>query len=449
MAVGDGAPIVPAGWYPDPADAARVRRWDGAGWTQDVMFASQGAPVIPPPPAYQQNPFEQAAVQPVRGPAHQQPAAPAYQQPLSQPSHLGVPSPPQSYGAHAAPSPFDAMPATAAPATAAPASAAPGTPASAPIAPQPVQQPPVAPQPVAAPQPVTPPVMQATAPPIVPPTAPPTAQADPPAETPSGPISIPEWAALPGLTLPPDLSVIPGLATDTVLPMPNFANESASPPRASTPPAAPYAPPPSGAQYDAPLPPGASYVPPPGPVLPATSLAGPAAYTPVTPQPPYNSPSIGRAYVADSAMATQGAYVPMDRAPSASLGVTVASGTSTLGVWMIALLPLFQFAIVYAIFGVLETSLMPGIQWAILFAPAILGVVFAAADRKTLVDKGHGDVPTIIAGFIPPLYLILRIVKVGGTSVFALVLWIIFQLAAVAGVYFLMPTVLASVISAS
>jgi hypothetical protein len=148
-------------------------------------------------------------------------------------------------------------------------------------------------------------------------------------------------------------------------------------------------------------------------------------------------------------MATQGAYVPMDRAPSASLGVTVASGTSTLGVWMIALLPLFQFAIVYAIFGVLETSLMPGIQWAILFAPAILGVVFAAADRKTLVDKGHGDVPTIIAGFIPPLYLILRIVKVGGTSVFALVLWIIFQLAAVAGVYFLMPTVLASVISAS
>jgi hypothetical protein len=156
---------------------------------------------------------------------------------------------------------------------------------------------------------------------------------------------------------------------------------------------------------------------------------------------------MGRGYVADPAMATQGPYVPMDRTPSASLGVTVASGTSTLGIWMIALLPLLQFAIVYAIFGVLATPLIPGIQWAILFAPAILGVVFAAADRKTLVDKGHGDVPSIIAGFIPPLYLILRVVKVGGTSAAALVLWILFQLATVAGVYFLMPTVLASAIS--
>jgi hypothetical protein len=139
----------------------------------------------------------------------------------------------------------------------------------------------------------------------------------------------------------------------------------------------------------------------------------------------------------------------MERRSAASLGVTVASGTSTLGVWVIALLPLFQFAIVYSIFGVLETQLIPGIQWAILAAPAIFGAIFAAADHKALVDKGHGDVPSIVAGFIPPLYLIIRAVKVGGTSGIALALWIVFQLAAVGGVYFLLPNVLSAAINGS
>jgi hypothetical protein len=72
----------------------------------------------------------------------------------------------------------------------------------------------------------------------------------------------------------------------------------------------------------------------------------------------------------------------------------------------------------------------------------------AAADRKTLIDKGY-DAPTLVAGFIPPLYLILRAVRVGGTSGVALVLWIVFQLVAAAGVYFLMPTVLAAAIGGS
>lgn len=34
-------PVAPAGWYPDPEDAARMRWWNGTKWTR--RFASPGA----------------------------------------------------------------------------------------------------------------------------------------------------------------------------------------------------------------------------------------------------------------------------------------------------------------------------------------------------------------------------------------------------------------------
>jgi len=39
-----------AGWYPDPADATRIRWWDGQTWTQHVAVADAAATPAAPQP---------------------------------------------------------------------------------------------------------------------------------------------------------------------------------------------------------------------------------------------------------------------------------------------------------------------------------------------------------------------------------------------------------------
>jgi hypothetical protein len=243
VSVGDGPSVVPPGWYPDPADDARLRRWDGDDWTQDVILNPDG---------------EQSAPEPPQSPA--------------------------------------------------PAQAPPGAPA--------VAQPPAG-QPVpASPAPSSAPPMQPTVPRASPPV-------NPHPNSSSGPVSLPEWANLPGLTLPPDLSSIPGLEDDSVLGAPTFAEPpllepTLAPPKFAdssqrglptlpqfeppfipqrpdvqdagagrtktteqktkqdaAPHADPYAPPPAGAQYDVPPPPGMAHVPAAGLVLPPSALVAP------------------------------------------------------------------------------------------------------------------------------------------------------------------------------
>jgi Protein of unknown function (DUF2510) len=344
---------VSAGWYPDPADAASLRRWDGENWTADVSPAQSGAPT-----------------------------------------------------------------------------------ASAPVK--------------LAPAPALP---------------------DPQSDHASGSVPVPDWANLPGLTLPPDLSAFAGSSDDSVLKQPQFDDPAmfedplgstvASPVLAppifeeptaeaeALPPAdadtdtdagAPadakadadadadadpvavadadadadvYAPPPSGSQYSAPPPAGVAYTPPaPGVALDPLALPlPPAADTPV--------------------------------------GQPGSPGSGTLGVWMLAALPLLQFAVVYVVYGVLGQPLVAGIQWGILVVPALFSLVFAAADRKKLLQAGHDKAPNSVLGILAPVYLIARVAVIGPKSIAPLVLWIVLQAAAVVGVLVLLPTVLTAAISGS
>jgi hypothetical protein len=307
--------------------------------------------------------------------------------------------------------------------------------------------------------------------PTIPRPSPPTNQHPNPS---SGPVSLPEWANLPGLTLPPDLSSLPGMESDSVLRTPTFVEAEPQrglptlpvfePPfipqrpdvqnvgRAPTAPtkqqtdgspapAAPYAPPPAGAQYDVPPPPGMAHLPASGPVLPPSAFVAPPMPAAAWPTlPPVGSVPVASAPVAPSDFGSLPRTVP-DRSFES------AAGSATVSSWLIAVLPLLQFAVVYVVFGVLAVTLAPGMQWGILAAPAAFSLLFANADRNKLTSLGF-SAPSIVFAFIPPLYLLVRCFTTGRSSVLPLVAWILLQAGAAAGVYYLLPSVLATAIRA-
>jgi hypothetical protein len=444
VSIADGTSVIPPGWYPDPADSARLRRWDGQQWTQEVILAPEQEPVS-------------SVAEPTAAPEH--PAAP------SSPSMASQPPPDQ---------PVPASPAPTSPPPGEPTQPAPPPAPAPPLEPAPptVPAPPAAPSP----PPAAPAVPDAPIQPTIPRPSPPVNQNPNP---PSGPVSLPEWANLPGLTLPPDLSSILGTGNESILHRPTFeeTEERAlptlpvfeppfipqrpdvqdvgreaspapapqrvaqdAPPAATQPPAqpaTPYAPPPVGAKYDVPPPPGMAHLPTAGPVLPPSAFVA----AQVTNTAPPQLPPVG------AAPQTAPAVTPpiLEQAPSRQVVADIPPSANllTISSLLIGALPLLQFAVIYVIFGLLAVILAPGMQWGILAAPAAFSLLFANADRKKLTILGV-DSPSIVFAFIPPLYLIVRLVTTGRSSLIPLIAWVILQAGAVAGIYYLLPTVLSA-----
>jgi hypothetical protein len=225
-------------------------------------------------------------------------------------------------------------------------------------------------------------------------------------------------------------------------------------------PTALYAPPPSGSQYSAPPPPGVVHTPPaPGVALHPSALPLPPG-PPSLVQPSLVQPSLVQPSLVQPSLVAPSLVQPSPVQPSPGTSVDPQPapvprsqlelpGSGTLGVWMLAALPFLQFAVVYAVFGVLALPLVPGIQWGILAVPAIFSLLFAAADRKKLLDNGHDEAPNSVFGILAPLYLIVRVAMIGPKSIAPLVVWIVLQAAEVAGVLVLLPAVLAAAISGS
>jgi hypothetical protein len=434
---------IPPGWYPDPADPARLRRWDGQNWTADIVLAQASAPVPPPP---QQFAAPAASAPLFSSPAPATPYEPAVQEPVV-PEEPPRQAPPREEPAAAA--------------------SAPATPAS-----------------------------QAPAPTFGNPDRIPTA----------GETDLPDWANLPGLTLPPDLSSLSGSSDNPVLRQPQFddpppgpteplikpvfdappppistapnptlpaaaretdvepepAQEQPAPPASPAQPqppappqtahapavpsgpAEPYAPPPSGALYSAPPPPGVDYTPPPpGVALPASSLPPAVQHTLPGASRLIPSRALDHGSVSGSlATPNPSAQARPQRAITAGKRTVVRSGT--LGVWMIAVLPVLQLAVVYAVFVSLKTPVIPGIQWGILLLPALFSLLFAAADRRRLLDRGHPQAPNATLGIFAPVYLVARCIVIGPRSIVPLAVWVVLQAAAVAGAIYLLPTGLAT-----
>ena len=414
MTIGGGAGV-PAGWYPDPADAGRLRRWDGQGWTEDVTTV---APVAAPAP--------EPITEPQRMPsAPSAPPAP----PRSPSPPLAEPEPEPEAGPEPDAAPTLPEWATLPGLTLPPdLSGIPG-----------FEQRPPLPTPHFADFEVR-----------VPPTFPDPEPADQRTDSPR-PDSGPQTIVIEPDTSQPSQAATPPLTRRDL----RGQRAASSSDTAPTQPDAPYAPPPTGGQFSAPPPPGIAYTPPPPEsVQPASALPAPptarqepvlgaplrapqfdAVSTPATPQPAVASPH----------PAAQ-APTPVARPRPMPFDASPRRGTATVGVWLVAVLPLLQFAAVYVVFSVLAQPFISGSQWGILIAPAILGVIFAAVDRRRLTAQGHGDMPPVLLGFIPPLYLVVRLAKLGIGSLAPLIAWIVLQAAAVAGVLVLMPAVLKAAI---
>ena len=84
----------PAGWYPDPSDAAAQRWWDGVQWTEHVAPAAPAAPVEQVAPAVPVPPVVAPVVAPpVVAPAYFAPVTPAYA-----PAYVSAPASVAPYG---------------------------------------------------------------------------------------------------------------------------------------------------------------------------------------------------------------------------------------------------------------------------------------------------------------------------------------------------------------
>lgn len=442
MSLGDGAGGVPAGWYPDPADESRLRRWDGANWTADVILAPEQAPAFPSAPA-------SPASSPMAGFA-----APNVNRPPAPPQYAEPPAPSGSFSAPP-PSDFSQRPQSA-PAPGAQSAPPPPPPSGPPGPASPLaSSPPPDPYAPAGGQPQSPTPNFSSPPPGPPPGAQAGPQGPQSAQSPPSPPApdpdLPEWATLPGLTLPPDLSGIPGLEQDPVLKAPKFEDvkrleikpewdgtAQPSAPQAPAPythptPAKDYAPPPAGAQYDVPPPPGATPAPAAGPVLPPSAL-------------PDTRIPVGRRSTSQLELPPAPTTAAPPRVPPTAPQREARAGGLTIWAWLIALLPLIQFGVLFLVFAQLGSEFQPGMQWGILAAPAAFSLLFAIGDQRSLVRSGVERAPSPLLALVPPIYLLARAIDAGRSSALLLVAWLVFQAAAVGGVYYLLPTLLAEAI---
>jgi hypothetical protein len=88
-------------------------------------------------------------------------------------------------------------------------------------------------------------------------------------------------------------------------------------------------------------------------------------------------------------------------------------------------------------------------QWGILAAPAAFALLFAIADQRSLQKAGVDRAPSPLLAIVPPIYLLARTIDAGRSSAALLIAWFVFQAAAAAGIYYLMPSLLALAIKAS
>ena len=144
--------------------------------------------------------------------------------------------------------------------------------------------------------------------------------------------------------------------------------------------------------------------------------------------------------------ATPRPFVSLSPAAVVSRPVFATSAQSTTAaVWLFALLPVVHAALVWLIFGLLDLGANPSIYYSVLAAPLFLYPVLAFLDGRELRDRGFPRTASAVLALVPPLYLLMRAIRVGAAGVVPLLVCLLIQTAAFSFLLLQLPAAFALV----
>ena len=155
------------------------------------------------------------------------------------------------------------------------------------------------------------------------------------------------------------------------------------------------------------------------------------------PPDPFATPS---AALAAKLQAVPLASVPL---PVSSATIALAARSTTAAVWLFTLLPVVHASLVW--FGLVWLGLGSDrlVLYSVLGAPLFLYLVLAVADRQLLRSRGFERTAPVALALVPPIYLLVRAIRVGAAGVVPLLLWLLLQITACSFLLIQSPAVFA------
>ena len=191
----------------------------------------------------------------------------------------------------------------------------------------------------------------------------------------------------------------------------------------------------------------------PAPTPSAPTPAGPTLSAPTLSAPTVSRGALGFSLPPDP-FATSSAPVGATPAPVFSHSpaaavpgpiLAISARSTTAAVWILALLPVVHAAAVWLILGLLDLGGNPVIRYSVLGAPLLLSPILAFFDGRVLRGRGFPRTAAAILALVPPLYLLVRAIRVGAAGVMPLILWLLLQTAAFSFILLQLPSVFALV----
>lgn len=123
----------------------------------------------------------------------------------------------------------------------------------------------------------------------------------------------------------------------------------------------------------------------------------------------------------------------------------VSARSTTVAICVFTLLPFIHLAIVWFVLIWLDLGSDQMVRYSVLVAPLFLYFVLAVADSRLLRSRGLAPSANAVLALIPPLYLLVRAIRVGAAGVVPLLLWLLLQTAAYSFLLLQFPAVVSIV----